>query len=223
VFERGVLLAKALAAKADPLGSAGDLPVAPVPVGTNRQETLQRAAGLPSVQSKALALEVERARNAEEKAARGTSLSLGVYMQRDSPGGFVGYGAVGLTLPLFDHGERERSVTVARVARLEGETTREASNAVADLVLGLHEVDHTQEVIDTISGEIVPALDEAVASRMRIFEAGESTILEVITARRNLVNARGRLERARAQNAWARVKVWLWLSAMDAKKQEKAQ
>lgn len=223
VFERGVLLAKALAAKADPLSSAGDLPVAPVPVGTNRQETLQRAAGLPSVQSKALALEVERARNAEEKAARGTSLSLGVYMQRDSPGGFVGYGAVGLTLPLFDHGERERSVTVARVARLEGETTREASNAVADLVLGLHEVDHTQEVIDTISGEIVPALDEAVASRMRIFEAGESTILEVITARRNLVNARGRLERARAQNAWARVKVWLWLSAMDAKKQEKAQ
>jgi outer membrane protein TolC len=58
---------------------------------------------------------------------------------------------------------------------------------------------------------------------MRIFEAGEATILEVITARRNVANARGRLERARAQNAWARVKVWLWLSAIQGeKKQEKA-
>ncbi len=223
VFERGLQLARVLAANADPLSSTGDLPVAPVPAGTNRKETLQRAAGLPTVQNKALAAEVERARNAEEKASRGTSLSLGVYVQRDSPRGFVGYGAVGLTLPLFDRGERERSVTVARAAQLEGQTKREAVNAVADLALGFHEVDHTQEVVDTILGAIIPPLEEAVAARMRIFEAGESTMLEVITARRNLVNARGRLERARAQNAWARVKVWLWLSAMDAKKQEKSQ
>jgi len=223
VYERGLLLARVLATSAEPLASTGDLPAAPTPVGTNRKELLQRAAQLPAVQSRALEVEVERARNAEEKAARGTSLSLGVYVQRDSPGGFVGYGAVGLTLPLFDHGERERSVTVARAAQLEGETKREAANAVADLALGLHEIDHTQELVDTISGAIVPALEEALASRLRIFEAGEATMLEVITARRNLVNARGRLERARAQNAWARVKVWLWLSVLDAKKQEKAQ
>lgn len=222
VYERGLLLARVLAASADPLGSLGDLPAAPVPVGKNRQELLQRASQLPTVQSKALEAEVERARNAEEKAARGTSLSLGLYLQRDSPGGFVGYGAVGLTLPLFDRGERERSVTVARAAQLEGESKRQAAHAAADLALGLHEIDHTQDIVDTISGAMVPALEEALASRMRIFEAGEATMLEVITARRNLVNARGRLERARAQNAWARVKVWLWLSVLDGKKQEKA-
>jgi outer membrane protein, heavy metal efflux system len=190
-------------------------------MGANRKEAFQRLANLPTVQAKALEADVERARDVEEKAARGTSLSLGVYLQRDSPGGFVGYGAVGLTFPLFDRAERERSVTVARAAQLDGEKKRETVNAAADLALALHEVDHSQEVVDTISGALVPALTDALASRMRIFEGGEGTILEVITARRNLVNARGRLERARAQNAWARVKVWLWLSVLDAKKQEK--
>ncbi len=223
MMEQGLLLARVLAAGPEALGSSGDLPAAPIPVGTNRKEALQRISNLPAVQAKTLAADVERARLAEEKAARGSSLSLGVYLQRDSPGGFVAYGAVGLTFQLFDQGERERSVTVARVAQLSGETKRETANAAVDLALGLHEVDHTQEVVDTMAGTLIPALEEALANRLRIFEGGESTILEVITARRNLTNARGRLERARAQNAWARVKVWLWLSVIDAKKQEKTQ
>jgi cobalt-zinc-cadmium efflux system outer membrane protein len=221
VVERGLALARVLAAGVDPLSASGDLPAASVPMGTNRKDLVQRAANLPNVQAKALEADVEKARNIEEKAARGTSLSLGVYLQRDSPGGFVGYGAVGLTFPMFDQGERERSVTVARAAQLEGEKKREMTNVATDLALGLHEVDHSQEVVDTISGALVPALEETLANRLRIFEAGEATILEVITARRNLVNARGRLERARAQNAWARVKVWLWLSVLNDKKQEK--
>lgn len=223
VLERGLLLARSLATGSDALGSSGNLPAVPGVVETNRKAALQKVTNLPAVQSKVLEAEVERARSAEEKAARGTSLSLGVYLQRDSPGGFVAYGAVGLTLPLFERGERERSVTVARAAQLEGEKKRETANAAVDLALGFHEIDHTQEVVDTMATAMIPALEEALASRMRIFEAGEATILEVITARRNLVNARGRLERARAQNAWARVKVWLWLSVLDAKKQEKAQ
>lgn len=222
VLERGLLLARALAAGTEAMSSSGNLPTAPAPAETNRKAAIQRVTNLPTVQSKALEAEVERARSAEEKAARGTSLSLGVYLQRDSPGGFVGYGAVGLTFPLFDRGERERSVTVARAAQLEGEAKRETANAAIDLALGFHEIDHTQEVVDTLTTAMLPALEESLASRLRIFEAGEATILEVITTRRNLVNARGRLERARAQNAWARVKVWLWLSMLDAKKQEKA-
>lgn len=219
VFERGLLLARVLAAGADPLGSTGDLPLAPVPVGANRRDALQRASALPAVQLKALEADVQRARGAEEKAARGTSLSVGLFVQRDSPRGFVGFGAVGLTLPMFDRGERERSVTIARATQLDGETKREQANAVADLAMGLHEVDHSQEVVDTIANAILPPLEEALSHRTRLFEAGEATMLEVITARRNVTNARGRLERARAQNAWARVKVWLWLSAIDAKRE----
>lgn len=222
VFERGLLLSRVLAAGADPLGSIGDLPQAPVPVGANRREALQRVSALPAVQLKALEADVQRARSAEEKAARGTSISVGVYVQRDSPGGIVGYGAIGLSLPMFDRGERERSVTIARATQLDGEMKREQANAMADLAMGLHEVDHTQDVIDTLSSALLPPLEEALSHRLRLFEAGEATMLEVITARRNVANARGRLERSRAQNAWARVKVWLWLSALDANKQEKA-
>lgn len=223
VFERGLSLARVIAAGADPLGARGDLPAPALPAGTGLREAVRRAATLPSVQQKALAARVERAREAEEKAARGTSLSLGVYVQRDQPGGFVGYGAVGLTLPLFNRAERQRSVTAARAAQLEGESKREEANASADVAMAVHEVEHTQDVVDTLAGAIVPALAEGLAARLRLFEAGEGTMLEVITARRNVAAAQSRLERARAANAWARVKLWLWLSAIeDGKKQEKA-
>lgn len=220
VLERGLFLARVLAAGTEPLGSSGDLPTAPIPDAMNRKDALQRVTSLPAVQIKALEAQIERARNVEEKAARGTELALGVYLQRDSPGGFVPYGLFNLTLPVFDHGERERSVAVARAAQLEGETKREAANAAADLALDFHEIDHTQEVVDTITNILLPALEDALASRLRIFSAGEATTLEVITARRNLINAKGRLEHARAQNAWARVKVWLWLSMLEGKKPE---
>ncbi|MRG90981.1 TolC family protein [Polyangium spumosum] len=223
VFERGLTLSRALAAGPDPLAARGDLPAPTLPARPSLREAVRRAATLPSVQQKALAARVERAREAEEKAARGTSLSLGVFVQRDSPGGFVGFGAVGLTLPAFDRGERERSVMAARAAQLEGESKREAANAAADLAMAIHEVEHTQDVVDTLAGAIVPALSEGLAARVKIFEAGEGTILEVITARRSVAAAQSRLERARAANAWARVKLWLWLSALeDGKKQEKA-
>jgi len=223
VFERGLSLTRTLAAGADPMAARGDLPAPALPGRAGLHEAVKRAAALPSVQQKALAAEVERARGAEEKATRGTSLSLGVFVQRDSPGGFVGFGAVGLTLPVWDRGERERSVTAARASLLEGEKRREAANASADLAMGIHEVEHTQDIVDTLGSAILPALEEGLAARIRLFDAGEGTMLEVITARRTVAAARSRLERARAANAWARVKVWLWLAAMDGgEKQEKA-
>ncbi|TKD03315.1 TolC family protein [Polyangium fumosum] len=223
VFERGLGLARVIAAGVDPLGAHGDLPAPVLPSGAGLRDAQKRAATLPAVQQKAIAARVEHAREAEERAARGTSLSVGLYVQRDSPGGFVGYGAVGLTLPVFDRGERERSGMAARAAQLEGETKREAANASADVAMGIHEVEHTQDIVDTLAGAILPALTEGLAARVRLFEAGEGTMLEVLTARRNVAAAQARLERARAANAWARVKLWLWLSAMDdGKKQEKA-
>lgn len=218
VFERGLELARALAAGAEPVAAGGDLPLPVLPPRSAWPQTVRRASALPSVQKKALAAEAERARDAEERAARGTMLSLGVAVQRDSPGGFVAYGALGLTLPTFDRGERARSVTVARAAQLEGDQQREASDAAADLAMALYEVDHTQEVLDALQNEILPALDEGLAARVRIFEGGEGTILEVVQARRNAAGARSRLERARAENAWAKVKVFLYLAAIDASK-----
>ncbi|UQA58707.1 TolC family protein [Polyangium aurulentum] len=218
VFERGLELSRALAAGAEPVAAGGDLPSPALPARATWPGAVRRASALPSVQKKALAAEAERARDAEERAARGTVLSLGVAVQRDSPGGFVAYGALGLTLPTFNRGERERSVTAARAAQLEGDKQREAADAAADLAMALHEVEHTQEVLDALQNEILPALDEGLAARVRIFEGGEGTILEVVQARRNAAAARGRLERARAENAWAKVKVFLLLAAMDAGK-----
>jgi cobalt-zinc-cadmium efflux system outer membrane protein len=215
VFERGIDLARAIAAGPSPLAVQGDLPVPALPERGTWDGTLKRVQALPQVRRAALAAEAERAREAEEHAARGTLLSLGAYIQHDQPGGFVGYGMATLTLPVFDRGERERSVTVARAAQLDGEKQKEAIDAASDMVMAMHEVEHTQEVVDALQNEILPALDEGLAARVRIFQAGEGTILEVVQTRRNAAAARSRMERARAAHAWAQVKVWLLFAAME--------
>lgn len=214
-FERGLELSQALSRGGTPLVTTGGLPAPTLPESSTWASLQKRVSTLPDVRQKELAARAERARAVEERAAKGTQLSLGIALQHDQPGGFVAFGAVGLQVPLFDRGERERSVTVARAARLEGERDKAVMDATAQLAMAMHEVEHTEEVVHAIETELLPALDEGLSTRVRIFEAGEATILEVLQARRTRASARSRLERARADHAWASVKVWLLFAAMD--------
>ena len=67
---------------------------------------------------------------------KGTNLLLGVEVRRESPDGFLAMGTVGLTLPVFDRGERERSVSEARAARFEGEKRAATIDARPGLAMG---------------------------------------------------------------------------------------
>ncbi len=215
VFERSLELGRELSRTATMLAARGDLPAPSLPEQNTWKALQKRAMSLPLAQQKTLAARAERARVVEEHAAKGAQLSLGIALQRDQPSGFVAFGAVGLTLPMFDEGQRERSVTVARAARLEGERDKAAVDAAADLALAMHEVQHTDEVVVALSTELLPALEQGLASRLHIFEAGEATILEVLNARRSRAAAKSRLSRARADHAWASVKIWLLCAAIE--------
>lgn len=214
-FERGTELARDVAAKsADPARADGELPEPSLPAESTWPAALARVERLPSVQAKAFAARADRARSKEEGAARGVHLLLGVEVRREAPDGLLAMGTVGLTLPLFDRGERERSVSEARAARADGEKHAAALDGRTEMALAFHEVQHTGEIVAAVKGELLPALIEAAEAREQLFRAGDGTMVDVLTARRRVLAAKARLVRAQAANAWAKVKVWMLLSEL---------
>lgn len=215
VFERGTELARDIAAKtADPVSASGELPAPSLPDASTWPSALVKASMLPSVQAKAFAARAERARSEEEGAMRGAHVIVGVEVRREAPDGFLATGTVGLTLPVFDRGERERSVSEARAARFDGEKRAATLDARTEMALAFHEVEHTGEIVAAVKGELLPALVEAADAREQLFRAGDGTMVDVLTARRRVLAAKARLVRAQAANAWARVKVWMLLAEL---------
>ncbi len=220
-YERGLDLAQQIAsASTGALGTTGGLPTPPLPDLSSeaaQRLLLERAAALPEVARRRLEERVERARAVEERAARGTQLGVGVVLQRDAPGGLVASGMIRVTPSLFEHGQRERATLLAEAERAAQQVRASSIEARVELERTLHEVEHTAAVATGLEGKLVPSSRASAEAKRRIFRAGESTLFEVLTAERIAVAAAGRLERARAQAAWAKVKLWLLLLAMEGR------
>ncbi|EYF08783.1 TolC family protein [Chondromyces apiculatus] len=214
--ERGLALAREMAVPGgEGVVAAGTLPEPALPPPGSWVSVIQRAGRLHTAEARALEARAERARLVEARAARGTQLSLGVQVQRDQPDGLVLYGVAAVTLPVFDQGERERSAVAARVAVAEGEAARAVLDARAEMRMSLHEVEHTGEVLKVIRDVLVPAVEDGLAARDKLFRAENATLLEVLLGRRQALGTRARLTQARAAEAWARVKAWILLAALE--------
>ncbi len=214
VTELGFSLARETSRPALALATSGALPGPQLPPKADWPGLVERAGGLPEIAARRIAARAESARAAEARAARGTHLSLGAALQRDNLGEYVAFGQVGVTLPLFDRGEREAAVFAAGAARARGEAEDAARGAAAELARAFHEVEHSGEVMAELERGFLPAAVEAARLRELTLTAGEATVFEVLVARRAAAAARGRLERARGAHAWARVKVWLELAEL---------
>jgi outer membrane protein TolC len=212
---RGVELRRLLARDGvGPLATRGPLPEAPVPDGTHLPEALAQLEHLPGVQQRNLFARAERARVVEEAAARGSVLALGVVLQADAPGGLVLSAAGRLTPALWDRGERERGTMASAARRRETELAEAKLDARAALTLAFHEVEHSREVLTLIETKLMPQTSRAAEGRRRLFEMGRGTLPEVLVAERRGVAAAAQARQARAEHAWARVKLWLLLAPL---------
>jgi outer membrane protein TolC len=162
-----------------------------------------------------LAAEAERARAEEVRGARGLQLHLGISALREYDGAKGGVATLTFTPPLFDRGARERAPLLASAARLEGEAHEATAQGSTSLAQAFHEVEHSHEVRETLEQQLLPATEEAARLRELLFKAGDSTVPEVVLARRALSAARIRLCQARADEAWARVKARLLIEAIS--------
>jgi outer membrane protein TolC len=102
----------------------------------------------------------------------------------------------------------------AAAARAQGEFEEARAMAATEMARSLHEVEHTGEVLEAIEKELVPAAEANAKARDASMRAGETTVLEVLVARRVWAAARAKQTRALAAHAWARVKVSMLLADM---------
>ncbi len=215
VVQRGLLLAQQMGEHpVAPLATDGALPEPPLPPIPEQRALLDRVDGLPAVLVAELAARAERAREVEERAARGTVLSLGIAGQRDAPGGLVLSGVARLGFPLFDQGERERGVLAAEAERLQGEREQAFIQARHDLASAIQEVEHSAALHVQLRDDLVPAAREGAETRRRLFQAGGTTMVEVLQSDRVAIGAVSRLHRAAAAHAWAKVRLWMLLASV---------
>jgi cobalt-zinc-cadmium efflux system outer membrane protein len=215
-FERALALAAELGEPAGTLTCAGPLPSMEVPSLAQPAlpaDLARLTAGLPLVRVQRLKAQVERAREAEERAARAAHLAVGLTAYRDGAGAGGAGGTLQLTLPAFDRGGREAGLRAAEAVRSEGEASRAQTSALVELRRALHEVEHTGEIVALLEKELEPAAAEASRLTERLFASSEVPLTEVLLARRATLSAHARVERARAAHAWARVRAFLTTQA----------
>jgi outer membrane protein TolC len=215
VIDRGFQLAAAMGrADQKPLTPAGPLPAPPVPARSDWPALLEAAGKLPGVAAQALAAEAGRARDMELRSARGWLLGTGVKGTRDYLGTWGVQAVLEVTVPLFDRGEREAAPQAAAAARSVGDHQEALAAAATELMRALHEVEHSGEVLAAVEKDLLPAAAEGARTREASMRAGETTVLEVLVARRTWAAARARRTRALAAHSWAQVKLWMLLAPL---------
>ena len=215
VVDRGYGLAVAMGQQAEqPLVAKGTLPAPPSPSRTDWPALLEAAGKLPAVAARKLASDADRAREAEFRSTKGWGLGTGVKGTRDYLGTWGAQAVLEVSFPIFDRGEREAAPVAAAAARAQGEFQEARAVAATELARSLHEVEHTGEVLAAIEKELVPAAQLNAQSREASMRAGETTVLEVLIARRTWAAARQKHTRALAMHAWARVKIWMLMADM---------
>ena len=201
-------LASELAAPAAPEFIPRDTPpLLALPTSEARAALTNRTAELPAVTSRALLARAEQARAVEDASARGHRLTFGVEAMRDATTAIGVRGMLGVTLPFFATGQRERAIRTAAAERLQGEATSLSARAQAEVAMALHELTHTEEVWELTAKRLVPASLRAQELREKEYAQQETTLLDVIEARRRSLEARYRLITAERDRAWARIQV----------------
>ncbi len=195
--------------------TVGELPLAPVPGHAARDGYVQRAAALPEARASLMQAQANRAQAVEQKSQYGWSFAFGVNVERDAPGGLILSGIVQATPPLFEKGERYRGTTEAAAIEGAGHAVTASLAAQNAVALAFHEVEHSGELADLIATRLLPTAVQVWTLRRKQFELGGATVLDTLRSQQTMLAAELRHTSASTQHAWARVKLWLLLLAIE--------
>lgn len=172
---------------------------------------------LPEVQALRLAAVAKRAYAVESRAQyRGSQLTLGGQIDRDERDGFLAYGIVALSVPTRGAGVRQHGEIMTEVHRLEAEAADTQRALSSRLATTLHDLHHTQVVVDNLGGALLPELRAAATAHEKARDVGEGTVFELFYARRRVLAAENALVAAEGAQTWARLQTWLLLAELEA-------
>jgi outer membrane protein TolC len=204
-FERGVELGRALGAvQPQPVVVAPELPSIELPNESALRAALAALEGAPRVAAARAAREAEAARLLELRASAASELTLGALGFREGGGDVAAVATLELSLPVFERRQRERATTAALLAAAQRHEQNERVAARADHVLLMHDVVHTEEVLELTRNRLLKAAEELAEAQAKRLEAHEGTIHEWVLARRAVLRARLESVRAERDRVFAR-------------------
>jgi cobalt-zinc-cadmium efflux system outer membrane protein len=212
-----VALARAMGTSAPAeLMTSGALPEPPLPEPEAIAARLSDVDRLPRVVAARLAAAAIRARDAEVSAQVGLRLDADLIVYRESPAGLMIFPQIGLQIPMADLAARDRSVIAEQGTIAEGTTEATRTDALREAFEVAHEVEHARATVTLLETRFVPALERLVELRTRQLSVGETTVLIALDARRRLLRAQNEWVLAEAARAWAEVRAWLLLAALES-------
>jgi outer membrane protein TolC len=179
-----------------------------------RTATLQQ---LPLVAMARLEAAAQRAREVEAAAAASSGLVLGGQLQHDPQGNTALVATLGLRWAAFDKGQRNRSQAREATERAAAESEESTLAARQQLALAWHEVEHARQTEALLRDDLLATADLQLQQRELAAKRGVATLFEVIRARRTRLDAERRWVAAQGQRAWAELKAWLLLSALEVR------
>lgn len=170
--------------------TTGELPGLPLPDESERNALFARLDADPEVASLASRALSLRARATEARAMNAARVGVGAIVDRQAPSGVAFLFSGALTLPTSGRGEREAASFEAEADALDGEAATRARSRAVDFEETLHELDHSRLTSEQVNGRWAPAVLRQQRTYERLFEAGETTLLEVFRARRASLSSR---------------------------------
>ncbi len=217
VHDLGLQLARDVGEDAwRPLVATG---AAPAPALPDEAEIARRFAdvdALPEVQALQLAATAKRALAVESRAlTRGSQLTAGGQIDRDERDGFLAYGIVAISVPTRGAGVRQHGEILTEARRLEAQAADTQRVLASRLATTLHDLHHTQVVVDNLGDVLLPELRAASIAHEKARDAGEGTVFELFAARRRVLAAQNALVMAEGAATWARLQTWLLLAELE--------
>lgn len=152
-------------------------------------DLLARATDRPDL--RALAAEIEQA-DADVRlggAQRWPALTLGLAWEREGTSE-IGLGLVGLTIPLFDHGQGLRDESRARSRRLRGEYEALQRVVAVEVQTAYSVYRGTAAAAEELEQNALPLLDENEALVHRGYESGQLGLSELLLLRHEVIGTR---------------------------------
>lgn len=201
----------------DRLIAVGEPPQPILPDLEEIRRSLASVESLPDVLVARLRETAARARAIEASAEYAPVLTTGAQAER--PAGdlrvWVVYGIAGLSFHGPGQERRSTSMAHAEAARAAIATDAARLEARAELEDALHELEHTEAVLQLLERETLPALHELVESRSRAVALGEESYFALFDARDQELALTEAAHRARGAYTWARVRMWLLLAELS--------
>ncbi len=129
-------------------------------------------------------------------------------------------GVLGFQLPIFDRGQRERGSAWVTALRKKGDVAEAVVSARAQLLVALHDLEHTEQIVRKLRDDALPATELTLRFKERLLSLGEATVLDVLLHRRTVFALRGRLGRAQAEHVASRLLLSEFLRFTDEKHQD---